>query len=110
MYTSTNKFPQFKGKNKNFANECIKFVFKKEPQLTQSFVYAILVAVAFSIAYTFSVEVFSVPAFVKEHETIINAIIVGIGFYVFILIYINIYIHPAVNRHIEEFESQNRNV
>ena len=109
MYISTNKFPHFKGKNKKYTQECIKYVFKKEPKLTRGFVYAILAVVAFSVVSTICVAMLPLPRFIVENEGIIGSTIVGVSFYIFLLVHINIYIYPAVEKYIAEFDSIHKN-
>jgi hypothetical protein len=96
IFRSPDKFPEFKGKNKKYARRCIRYVFAKEPKLTRIFGYAVLAA--FILPYVLTL-------FVGIKEVIYEAAFIGVGFYIFLLAHINIYIHPAVKKHLAEFES-----
>ena len=109
MYRSTKQFPEFEGKNNQYSKACVKYVIKKEPILLRIFLYGIFTFLSFSILWHIFMDYTSVPDFVKENESAVYIFTLGVGFYVFLLVFINKYIHPAVRKHIAEFEANNRN-
>ena len=106
MYTSTKQFPEFKNKNKKYADECIKYVLKKEPQLMRMFLYGVAAVVSLVMLTHLCVKYFAFPEIVSNNVGLIEIAIIVIGGYGSLLVHINKHIYPATKKHITMFEQE----
>lgn len=99
MYTSSNQYPEFKGKNKQFIYGCLKFAQEKE-KLGKRFWFVVVALILGVIVWAVLFDDF----FPKEISGVLCALSGGFIFGLYLLHEINTRWHEAVKKHISEYE------
>lgn len=104
MYFSSEKYPEFKNKDKEYVHGALKYCIMKE-KISRRFGTVFFIFFALQMAWAFYIE----PTYFSKNDfthTIIFSIVLWSFFYIYLVYEINVTVHNAVQKHIKTFEYQ----
>lgn len=104
MYLSAKKYPEFLGKDRKYIQTALKYCISKSGHGYIFWLVVIVLAAAFT-AWSYWLEPLVFGESAGSHG-LISSVVVGVLFWLYLLIDINTMTRQAVKRYIRDFENE----